>query len=160
MRFSDVLENAHFQTLTAIVRVALRSPQWQREHREVSAPGHWKGIVDLGFGNTFEETKTEFVSRMVAFLAAITHADEDLAYTEDDLRWLVEMMDTPEANAVAGLFIAYAIAPDETVTPAEAAELTGTAESGWRNKAANGELPGAVKKGKQWLIPRRLVETE
>lgn len=49
-------------------------------------------------------------------------------------------------------------APDpnefEWFTPAEVASLTGTAESGWRNKAAAGEIPGAIKKGKQWLIPR------
>lgn len=43
------------------------------------------------------------------------------------------------------------------VTPGEAAVLTGTAESGWRNRAAAGKIPGAVKKGKQWLIPRSAI---
>jgi len=42
-------------------------------------------------------------------------------------------------------------------TPVEAARITGTAESGWRNRAAAGELPGAMKRGKQWLIPRSQV---
>jgi len=40
------------------------------------------------------------------------------------------------------------------LTPYEIAILTDTNESTWRNKAARGELRGAVKKGKQWLIPR------
>lgn len=43
------------------------------------------------------------------------------------------------------------------VTPGEAAVLTGTAESGWRNRASAGKIPGAVKKGKQWLIPRAAI---
>lgn len=30
---------------------------------------------------------------------------------------------------------------------------SGMNESTWRNKAANGEIAGAVKKGKQWLLP-------
>ena len=43
------------------------------------------------------------------------------------------------------------------ITPAEAAALTNTAESTWRNRAAAGQVPGAVKKGKQWLLPRSEV---
>lgn len=41
------------------------------------------------------------------------------------------------------------------LTPAEAAEMTGNHESHWRNLCANGQVIGAIKKGKQWLIPRR-----
>lgn len=43
------------------------------------------------------------------------------------------------------------------LTPAEAAQATGTSESHWRNKAAAGKVPGAIKKGKQWLLPRSFV---
>lgn len=43
------------------------------------------------------------------------------------------------------------------VTPAEVAAATGTSESQWRNKAAAGVIPGAVKKGKQWLLPRSIL---
>jgi hypothetical protein len=39
------------------------------------------------------------------------------------------------------------------LTPDEIAERTGDAASGWRNKAAAGKIAGAIKKGKQWLIP-------
>lgn len=42
---------------------------------------------------------------------------------------------------------------DTFYTPAEAAEMTDTAESSWRNRAAAGKIAGAIKKGKQWLIP-------
>lgn len=43
------------------------------------------------------------------------------------------------------------------LTPDEIAGMTGMAASTWRNKAARGEITGAVKKGKQWLIPRSAV---
>lgn len=43
------------------------------------------------------------------------------------------------------------------LTPNEAAAMTGTASSGWRNRAAAGKIPGAVKKGSQWLIPAAAV---
>lgn len=38
-------------------------------------------------------------------------------------------------------------------SPAEAAERLDMAESTFRNKAAAGEIPGAQKKGKQWILP-------
>jgi len=40
------------------------------------------------------------------------------------------------------------------MTPGEIAAETGTNTSTWRNKAAAGKVPGAIKKGKQWLLPR------
>jgi hypothetical protein len=44
------------------------------------------------------------------------------------------------------------------LTPAEAAAHFGGAEVTWRTRAAAGLIPGAVKKGKQWLFPRSAVE--
>ena len=54
--------------------------------------------------------------------------------------------------------LAYYARFDTTeMTPAQIAAATGTAESTWRNKAARGEIPGAHKAGKQWLIPRAVL---
>lgn len=41
----------------------------------------------------------------------------------------------------------------EWYTAEEAAAVTGTAASGWRNRAAAGDIPGAWKVAKTWLIP-------
>jgi hypothetical protein len=38
-------------------------------------------------------------------------------------------------------------------TPDELAKHTPIAASTWRNRAAAGQIPGAIKKGKTWLIP-------
>lgn len=52
----------------------------------------------------------------------------------------------------------FVFAPDALLTPAEAEERTNWAASSWRNWAAAGRLPGAFKKGKQWLIPLSVVD--
>ena len=56
-------------------------------------------------------------------------------------------------TATSPAYIAVALIPRKYATASEAAALTDTAESGWRNRAAGGHIPGAVKRGKTWLIP-------
>jgi hypothetical protein len=51
-----------------------------------------------------------------------------------------------------------AVDANKWLTPAEAAALTGTSESSWRNRCAAGQVEGAFKKGKQWIIPHASVE--
>ena len=55
--------------------------------------------------------------------------------------------------ATAPAYFAAALIPRQYATAAEAAVFTGTSESSWRNRAAVGQIPGAVKRGKTWLIP-------
>ena len=104
----------------------------------------------------FVETKLdkqEILVRFLALINAMHEADEQVTWSEDNLRWFVELLDSDAARTVLSLLLAFASAHDEWLTPAEIAGMTNTAESGWRNKAAAGEIPGAYKKGKQWLIP-------
>ena len=56
-------------------------------------------------------------------------------------------------TATAPAYVAVALIPRKYATAAEAAVFTGTSESSWRNRAAAGQFPGAVKRGKTWLIP-------
>jgi hypothetical protein len=44
------------------------------------------------------------------------------------------------------------------VTPVEAAAISGYSEAYWRQQAWRGNIPGAIKPGKQWLLPRTVVE--
>lgn len=41
--------------------------------------------------------------------------------------------------------------------PSELAAVTGEGESTWRWRAAEGVVPGAIKKGKQWLLPKTVL---
>jgi hypothetical protein len=44
------------------------------------------------------------------------------------------------------------------LTPVEAEALSGYSEEYWRQQAWKGNIPGAIKSGKQWLLPRSVVE--
>lgn len=44
------------------------------------------------------------------------------------------------------------------LTPVESAEISGYSEEYWRKRAWKGNVPGAIKSGKQWLLPRSFVE--
>ncbi len=61
------------------------------------------------------------------------------------------LIDGPQADCPVCM---GSLAHAALLTAGEAAAETGTSESLWRNRAASGQLPGAVKKGKTWLIPR------
>lgn len=46
------------------------------------------------------------------------------------------------------------------VTPVEAEEISGYSEGYWRQRAWKGLVPGAIKLGKQHLLPRAVVESQ
>ena len=157
MKYSDILKNEHFNNLAAIIRVPFLSEQWRKEHSEVP---FWSLLDELNEVKTeehFATNRAEFVNRFCAFLVTLITADERLSYSEEDLAWFVETMDSEHALPIISLLFAWFSAPDTLLTPAEVAASTDTAESGWRNKAAAGLIPGAVKKGKQWLLPRSVL---
>lgn len=43
------------------------------------------------------------------------------------------------------------------LTTAQAAALTGAAVPTWTNRARAGRIPGAVRVGRDWLLPREAV---
>ncbi len=45
------------------------------------------------------------------------------------------------------------------VTPVEAEEISGYSEVYWRQQAWKGLIPGAIKLGKQHLLPRTVIES-
>lgn len=160
MKYSDILKNEHFNNLAVIIRIPHLSATWRKEHL-VKVP-LWQlldALNDIKTEASFATDRTEFVNRFCDLLVKLTTADPRLTYSEDDLTWFVQAMDGEHALVIASLLLAWASAPDKLLTPAEAAEATGTSESNWRNKAAAGEIPGAIKKGKQWLLPRSVLRS-
>jgi len=159
MKYSDILNNPHFNNLGAIIRVPFQSPEWRRGHSGVPFWNLNKAFVDAtpidGPWNT-----ADVISSFTTLITSISTADPHLTYTEDDINWFVAMLDSEEHKAVVKMFQAWYSAPDTMLTPAEVAAATGTAESTWRNKAAAGHIPGAEKKGKQWLLPRSILRSQ
>lgn len=155
MNFTEIINHASFQNIAAVLRVPFRSKAWQNSH-DVPFWTLWNALVNLPGGPQHQD----FLGRWTELQVALAEADSDLVLAEADLTWLFAWLDhepASEATAVVSMLYAYASAPDETMTPAELAAATGTAESTWRNKAAAGEIAGAIKRGKQWLIPERVL---
>jgi len=160
MKYSDILNNNHFNNLAAIIRIPCQSEDWRRQHPEMAFWNQVDGLNKIKTEQHFAKDRAEFVSRFCEFLTSLTETDPRLAYTADDLAWFVGAMDTPEALIISSLLFAWFSAPDTMLTPVEVASITGTAESTWRNKAASGNVPGAIKKGKQWLLPASVLRAQ
>lgn len=153
MNYSDILENPHFNNLAAIIRVPFLSLSWRKRHADVP---FWTLIENFSAVTPADNSKwnkSQVISTFTQLLLELTTADPRLSYTPDDFAWFVGVLDSDQHKLIIKLFQAWFSAPDKLMTPTEIAEQTGTASSTWRNKAANGEIPGSIKKGKQWLIP-------
>lgn len=160
MNYQDILQNEHFNNLAATIRVAFHSAAWKQNHTHVPFWTLNKAFADAVFIDT-EMNKELVIERFTALITALADADPALCwYTAEDMDWFLQTLDSDHAKVVLSLFLAWYSAPDTYYTPAEIASITGTAESGWRNKAAAGEIPGAIKKGKQWLIPRTVLRAQ
>jgi hypothetical protein len=158
--FSEILKDEHFNNLANLARSVFRSAYWKRSHAKVPFWTLWNDLdkVTPVSGGNSEWNIEQVLSAFADLLTAIVEADSTKSYSTEDIAWLVSVLDDKDLRKVTiSLWKAYASAPASLVTPAEAAELTGTSESGWRNRAAAGDVPGAFKKGKQWLIPYRAL---
>lgn len=159
MKYSDILKNPHFNNIAAIVRIPFLSATWRDKHIDVPFWTLLDNLNDVKTAEFFATNRQEFTTQFCQLLVTLTTADPRLAYTEDDLIWFIAVMDSEHALAIISLLFAWFSAPDTLLTPVEIADATGTAESTWRNKAAAGKIPGAIKKGKQWLLPRSILRS-
>lgn len=158
----ELLNHPSMQRLGTILNVAM-SREWQQAHPATTYWGAWDRLAGRKYGRGgryHPSVITNVIRDIHTVFDGIIAADPrlDLA-TPADFAWLEEQLSGERGTLTLSLLLVHAYTPsgDDWLTPVEAAELTKTAESGWRNKAAAGEIPGAVKKGKQWLLPRQIV---
>lgn len=136
----------------------ISSREWQANHPTSKAGFHRlncqrfiTGTNDRPVGNKVLDKKyiLENFTRMV--IEAVRD-DPAIQVPEESLAWAVDVISTHDTLSLT-LVWGLSTTPPHYITPAEAAMQTETAESSWRNKCASGVIEGAVKKGKQWLIP-------
>lgn len=151
MQFLDVVKNEHFTNFTCLLRGPWESRAWQNQHN-IPVFARINQLSKLVFSDGQISDRDKFVSEFLGLCTDVAKAS-GVQLTTDDLGWFAATLDGPAAQAIMGLLFACISAPDTMLTPAEVATISGTAESTWRNKAAAGEILGAVKKGKQWLLP-------
>lgn len=153
--FSDILHNPCFARLCVPIRVVFHSHEWKRAHPEVPIRHlleRWEK-----FSLNYDLYPHEYLPALINLLTAIGKATPRLMYQAKDLEGFQRLLEGRGA-VVAHLFGAYASAADRLITPVQAAEVSGNAESAWRNRAAAGDIPGAWKAGKQWLLPVSVIE--
>lgn len=157
IKFTDILHNDHFQNIALVLRRAGWPTAWRQAHPNVPYWTLTDKLKKVATAEFYHTNRSEIVNRFLDLFNAIVIADPRVYYGPDDLDWFVGEFERPHGLAMLWLMLAWVSAVPDYLTPLEIADETGTHESGWRNKAAAGEIPGAVKKGKQWLIPRWAV---
>jgi len=159
--FREIMQNENFQRLAAFLRVASR-PDWLTAH-----PASKFGFCFGNFVRHAQSYHPDLRQNLIGDYAGMTSnaVEADIRLypyvTTSALEWFVGLIDNEDrqfVGAVLILLLAVSACEDTVLTPAEAAKQTGTSESYWRNHAAAGNIPGAQKKGKQWLIPRAWIK--
>jgi len=151
--FSVIIRHPNFVRISAIIRTPFWSSYWKHAHADVpfwTLLDNVKKPLQIG-------DKEEVFGALSELLRAIADATERLRYSVEDIDWLVRTLDEPNWTATIWLLLAYGSAPDTLYSPSELAVVTEIAESTWRKYASNGTVPGAVKKGKQWLLPKSVL---
>lgn len=152
--FSSIVRDPHFRALCVPIRAAY-SYGWRRKHPTVP---FWALLERLETASKgYEMYPQEYVPALTAMLDAIGRASPQLRCRSEDLTAYLALVEQ-EGHWLVMAFCAFCSAKSDFVTPAQVSAATGTAESTWRNKAAAGDISGAVKAGKQWLLPKDIME--
>lgn len=151
--FSSILRHPNFVRVSAIIRTPFWSSYWKTAHADVP---FWTLLDNVKKPLQISDREETF-GALSELLREIAGATERLRYSEEDITWLTLVFDEEHWTTTIWLLMAYSSAPDTLYAPSELALVTETAESTWRKYAATGAVPGAVKKGKQWLLPKSVL---
>lgn len=156
---ATLINSPHMGALSTVLRLSVGSREWQAEHPDGTFWHAWERVLGVCQEHAIHQSQVEaLVCDVCEVFAGIVGSDPRLAlYTANDLGWLVTAIQERDHLALVMTCLgAYTVPKDDYLTPAEVAEMTGTSASGWRNKAAAGQM-GAIKKGKQWLLSRSVL---
>lgn len=158
--YAEIMQSETFQRLAAFLRVASR-PAWLQAHPTCKFGFYFNNFVRhvKSYSPDLDE---DIIGDYAGMVSSAVETDVRLAHTmtTDVLDWFISILSDDNHNRVAAilmLVLAVASCEDVMLTPVEAAETTNMSESHWRNRAADGSIPGSQKKGKQWLIPQAWV---
>jgi hypothetical protein len=155
MDYLNVTRDENFQRIAAFIRTA-KSTEWAQSHPESKFGFYYGNFVRLA-RQYHPDLRGDLIEAYTGMTSSANEVDVMLSHyvTTDAVAWFIGLLDgnRQAVKTTLALLLAVASCEDTTLTPVECAAQTGTSESGWRNKAAAGLVPGARKVGKQWLIP-------
>lgn len=160
-----ITTNQHLNNLISALLVATQSIQWQHEHQEQWPEGTAARFLEdfdrlVGAGGAGESSRSSAIEVLQTTLNQIRAADPELKSCRAvDLDWLgtLSQAETEVIDQVLATFWGCLHPMDEELTPQEA--LNAMAEhqrdrSVMNRRLRAGLVPGAVKRGRQWLIPK------
>ena len=151
MQYLPEVRSRPFQRIAAVLRFPLVHWVGKNQHPWET----WVGSLEAAVLNGDHDAFLGVFSQIAVALAATKTVRFQL--TTEDVEWVVSVLDRPDADrkTIFALLLATARAVEISVTPAQLAEATGEGESTWRKRATT--IPGAVKHGKQWLVPVQIL---
>lgn len=160
---TPIVRHPHFRHLAAALRLAY-TPSFIQAHRTISFANLIRDIEAVSFRRARLNIE-EYQRVLSAYLATVRTAAPRLAVPEQALTWLFatiadHMQGGDTGTLIPSLLLGYASARDRFITPSALAKATGTDDSLWRRRAAEGDIPMAYIAGKQWLLPVSVVEIQ
>jgi len=153
--FSDILRDENFVEMAAFVRTPFRSAGWRNSRPEFPFHTKWNRVVALCRMDNAPWDKSAVVVAWSDLLLGITTSNPHKlrTYSTNNYEWLLSVIDSDQHKVIIGLLLAAISAPVSLWTPAELEEVSGVHAVTWRQRAQAGKIPGAIKKGKTWLLP-------
>jgi len=155
-KYFDLFSNASLNRLAIVIRVSIASEDWRQRHPDLTIWHDWDRVQKIIKGGWHETETPTLIESFIEVVAGVVASDPICAlHAPEDFVWWIERAQRCDSLAL-NIWMAkcYLHPADDMITPAELAKLTNTAESGWRNKAHDSKIPGAIQKGKQWLLPK------
>lgn len=161
--YNKIVQDPDFRRLVALLRVAAR-PHWEREHKDSKFTWLFNRFVKLVGSYTGHAShaaiKADIVTVFAQMLIEATQAQPSLGvyYTESVVAWYVSVLDGDQPHLANMLLLAYSQTEDKMIDCDDAAGIVGLAAGTIKNACASGDVPGAKKVGKTWIVPRAWCE--
>lgn len=161
-----ITTNQYLNNLISAMLLALFSKQWQSEHQDGWPEGRTIQFLEVfdvlvGAGGAGESDRPRAIEILQTTMKQIHAVDPDLkSCSAADLDWLSQLVQaTPDfIEQTLATIWAWLHPMDEELTPQEA--RAAMPQQNQRHlsviyrRMRSGLVPGAVKRGRQWLIPK------
>jgi hypothetical protein len=145
---AEVLRNPHFNQYAAILSTAMNQA-WRSKHPEVPSV---RGTLDrfsrlVKTAALSDPAKQQFLSEFLGAYIAIVEADMRLLHRQEDMDWLLEIVDGGGIEMVAIFSMLFAVATARRqIYSLEQVAVTNELNAGTlKNRASRGEFVGAFK---------------
>jgi hypothetical protein len=151
----EVLSNPHFNQYAAILSTAMNR-RWREKHPEVPSV---RGTLDrfstlVKTASMSDAVKQQFLIEFLGMYMAIVSSDMRLLHRQEDMDWLVEIVQQGgiEMVAIFSALFAVATARNRIFSLDQVARANNLNVGTLKNKVSRREIVGAFKISERWVI--------